>query len=73
MLDNRRRGGGMTTYHHTKAFVLQLINLFCLSSTEFGDGQAIFELWTNKGGVNTGTKQEGETLTVNTDHVEDTH
>jgi len=63
----------MTTNKHSETPVLQLLQRLEVGGGQLGNGQTIFELWADKGGIDPGTKEKRESIPVNTDVVEKTH
>ncbi|KAG1427128.1 hypothetical protein G6F57_023273 [Rhizopus arrhizus] len=73
MFDDQRRGGGMTTYHHTKAAILKTFNFFGLSSRKFGNGETIFEFWADKSSIDPSAQEKRKALAIHANLVENTH
>ena len=73
MLKNNCGRSSMATHKETETSILKLFKGFEVGRGEFGNGQTIFELRADKGSVDLGTQEQGETVTIDTNVVEETH
>jgi len=73
MLQNNCGRSSIATHKETETTILQLLKSFEIRRRELGYGKTIFELRADKGSVDLGTQEQGETVTIDTNVVEETH